>query len=288
MTKEYEELMQTLSTVRVTQILSVVTKSEDVICFRDKEGTTHWDDEPDFEKSLKGLNPDNINSVKAEVSYKHYFGFTSPIHSSKPDYSGQIYFQMGDFNPISLFGYFLNQCGGGTGRPPLKDEWIAGQIKLVPGKGLRFRKWCIITPLEAAIHRCLLEGKKLPEDQIVTSENCDSLSCDMSGNIFSFARLIVNEQVEYYLDLKRRSSASNDAAISEKYMYRQSVDTLVYQTVHSLRPDLWEQYKEISLNEKLYSGLIPKPAPLEIKDNLSGTKKKVGLCTPFTELELKN
>ena len=123
----------------------------------------------------------------------------------------------------------------------------------------------------------MINGNSISEETV-----CKMEKQGLTGMV-NFVRLILNDQVSYYLSLRKTGAPKAD---DEAYTYRSRIDNLVFGVTHELRPDLWDKYKEVVLEEKVYSSMIPEPAPQKIVDNIEGVRESVGLNTPFAGLKL--
>ena len=284
MTQTYHEMIQRLRQISVAQISTLKAKDEDLISFR-KDGVTHWNDEPDFISERRGFSQGEW--FRAEKYYRHYFGFTYSLSSTSPNLNceGPVYFQQSDHSEQPIFGFSLNQDDSRQA-PPNEGEWIAGDVKLVTvgtKKGLRFRNWFRIPRFAVYIRYALINEQRIAEERI--TEVQDATWTNSGKELVHFARLIVNEQIEYYLDLKRQFTNDATSTSGEKYLGRLKIDGIVHQTTMGLRSDLWEIYKETSISERLFSGIIPEPAPEVIRDNARDKAgKPIGINTPFAAL----
>ncbi len=276
MNEKYEQLLKKLRAVIVVQVSKVVAKDEHLISFQSVDKTTVWSDEPWFQEERNRFSKEEWE--KADRSYSHYFGFGT--YSGNQRSSGQVYFQKDDYFEADYFYRGYTSRIHSELNPPYVGDWIIGRYELVSGKGLRLKHWGRISEFEVYIRAALINGHGMSEETIIKMETSNVEGC---GRLVNFARLILNEQIGYYLNLKKTSSPK---AEDEAYIYRSRIDALVYGVVNELRPDLWEKYKEASLDEKMYSSMIREPAPTPIVDNLTGHGEKVGLNTPFSGLKL--
>ncbi|MDD5165660.1 MAG: hypothetical protein PHG25_03985 [Candidatus Pacebacteria bacterium] len=275
MNEKYTQLLNKLGAVIVARVSKVVTKDKDLICFTAIGGGSIWDDDPRFEFERGRFS--DVEWEKTERSYSHYFGFAT-YPGNLFGSSGQIYFQRDDYLEVDYFN--SNNNIHSELNPPKVGDHLIGRYELVPGKGLRLKSWSYISEFEVYIRAGLINGLSMSEETVGKMETS---SVKGRSQLVNFARLILNEQIGYYLNLKKTGAPK---AEDEAYTYRSRIDSMVYGVVNELRPDLWEKYKEASLEEKMYSSTIREPAPTPIVDNLTGHGEKVGLNTPFSSLKL--
>jgi hypothetical protein len=273
MTEKYMQLLEKLRAVIVARVSRVVAEDKNLVSFESVDGLTIWCNEPSAHAERQRFGRNKWESTRR--SYTHYFGFGAYAASGGSE--GQVYFQMNDYVEADYFG--IGKVSHLDLNPPRQNDWVIGEYTLVSGKGLRFKSWNHISKFEVYIREALLNGHGIHEATIREMEESKMAGHNRLAN---FARLVVNNQIGYYLAMKRSASKLNPA---EWYLQRCKVDSIVF-AIRDLRPDLWEKYKEASLGEKMYSSMIPEPAPTPIDDNLDGMAETVGLNTPFKDLKL--
>ena len=276
MNEKLEELLRRLRCITVAFVDYVVARDENIISFEGKDRMTVWDDDPSFDSERTRYT--DIEWAAADKSYRHYYGFAE--YSVTYEHENRIYFQQSDAVAGDLFGFGICRDRGEMLSPPRKGEWIVGTRYVVPKKGPRLNFWTRASKFEVSIRTALLRGKKIDEETIVQMEQ-STVSAEV--HLVNFARLIVNGDIEYYLDHKRHEPQLNQAEI---YTRRSAIDHTVYTLTHEFRPELWQKYEDQSQAEKMFSSRIPAPAPKPIKDNLNGFGESAGLSTPFAALKL--
>ncbi len=268
-TPKVQELKQHLSALTFAQVTNVVVKDEDVIAFTDKRGTTIWDDDPWFHDMKREYSPREWKRVEKSCTF--FFGFAQGA-------SGAIHFQSKgqvDCEDLSGMGVFTHQ---NRSLSPRVGAWVVGHV-IQSKRGPHFFQWAQCEEEEMIFADYLLGRKKFParpssED---LSRLCISrhISRGESGtnHLLNMAMILLRRDFDYYLDMRKRHGG-------------ECADSQVYGVSEKYDPELWEAYKSKALDQRIYSRLIPEPAPRPIVDRMNSAEgSAVPLSTPFAGLE---
>ncbi len=259
------DLKTHLSRLSFVQVKVVVVKDDDVIAFEDEYGVTIWHDDPEFLREREKFSREEWK--KARRSCRHYYGYTQ---------AEDVYFQMSNHE---YQADNMTCLGVGTlqnrGMAPMKGDWLVGQIVGTDRKKL-FR-WAICTEQERQFAYLLL-GKISVKDS--SDESLQFLKVERSSEqgvstmrLIHMARLLIIGDIEYYLKERLQGKAM-------------MVDSNVLRICGDYSPELWAEYENKAREQRVYSSVIPEPAPLPIHDNLTGVGQTVPLLTPFGNLKI--
>ena len=258
-----ESLKISLRGLVFTQVSRIVARTEDMLCFQPKGDSTQYDDEPFFGKNWFDLTPKQRDD--AEKSYRFYYGFTTEgIHFSSKSFSEEA--SSGILGGLSHVGYRIN--------PPKKETWVCGTLykQNAIGKGPAFCFWNV-RPVQCKIFADLMLGRTRIEQQdagqLIIGEGIES-----NHSLLHLVLALYFRDLGYFLFSRRNGET-------------EAMDSAVKNIADTYDPSLWMQYVAKAEGQRVYSSLIPKPAPkpiVHVRDASYG--QQVGLSTPFVDLSL--
>lgn len=138
---------------------------------------------------------------KYEVVWRHYFGFTT----------NDTYFQCDGYRELDFaisltadFGNWGNHTGGGFKRPK-NGDWIAGVV-VDTSRGKRFDKWFILTPELRFLIELVRRGRTSLDEASLAKRLLTNGYPDV---LWAFARLVMFNNVEAFIDLKAQHPCYN-------------------------------------------------------------------------------
>ncbi len=278
MSIKLEMLKEHLRGLTFACVTKTVTKEENLISFRNKRGFTTFAHGRDFRAHREVFT--NPEWERAERAYEFYYGFSiSP--------TGDIHFDSRGRALDPNFAHLGIETLQNRSCPPRRRSWIVGRLE-VSGR-LHFWDWVLCTEAEMLFVKFLREGKtRFSSDDLRRLCVSRHISEGESTNrLLNMAMLLLARNLEYFLDLRMQHGAN-------------CADPQVYEICMEYDRELWDEYKQRALAQKLdrvlkYSELIPEPREVvwtpsqpvvEERRRVSSGQPAVSFFAPYQALQI--